>query len=343
MNLLTYPLIPISYLYAGITGTRNWLYDQHLLKSYHFPITVICVGNLTVGGTGKTPHVEYLVELLKDKKTAILSRGYKRQTTGFVLASSQDSAATLGDEPYQYFKKFSEVTVAVCEDRVTGINKLLQLNPRLEVILLDDAFQHRPVQAHSNILLTDYNRLFFQDRVLPAGRLRESRAGAQRANIVIVSKCPEKLPQAEQNRLKQNISRYTKAGMPVFFSLYQYAKPVAFGNSNSYGKEIILVTGIAQPLPFIRYLNEKGFTIIKHFNFPDHYNYRQQDLTEISNFAKSNGSCSIITTEKDWVKLAEPIFRKQIRQLPFFYIPIKVVFLEDKEIFNGLILSNVEQ
>ena len=341
MNLLTYPLIPFSFVYAGITRSRNWLYDQEWLKSYQFSVPVINVGNLTVGGTGKTPHVEYLVRVLEDKKVAILSRGYKRHTTGFVLASAHQSAATLGDEPFQYFKKFSNVLIAVCEDRVHGINSLLKLKPDLEVILLDDAFQHRPVQAYLNILLTSYNRLFFRDLVLPAGRLREGRNGAQRADLVVVSKCPVKLPEAEEKSIVSKIHQYTKPGVPVFFSCYCYETPVPFGNKVACGKKIILVTGLAQTESLATYLQEAGYEVIKHFNFPDHYYYRQQDLKEISNFAKLNQDCSILTTEKDWVKLADPIFREQIQQLPFFYIPIKVNFLKDQARFNQLILKGI--
>jgi len=342
MNLLTYPLIPFSYIYAGITRTRNWLYDQEILKSHGFPVPVIIVGNLTVGGTGKTPHIEYLVQVLKSKKIAILSRGYKRQTTGFVSASARETAVTLGDEPYQYFKKYAGVMVAVCENRVNGINALLKLNPHLDVILLDDAFQHRPVQAHLNILLTDYNRLFFRDMVLPAGRLRESRRGAQRADLVVVSKCPEKLSEAEESFLQESILRYTKKGVPVFYSRYCYQKPVLFGYNATCGKKIVLVTGIAQSEPLINYLKNAGYDIVKHFKFPDHYYYREQDLKEISNFAKSNNSYSILTTEKDWVKLTDPEFSELIQKLPIFYIPITVAFLRDQEKFDELILNTVK-
>ena len=343
MNLLHYPLIPFSYLYAGITRTRNWLYDQELLKSHQFPVPVINVGNLTVGGTGKTPHVEYLVRLLKNNKVAILSRGYKRQTSGFVLASTQESAATLGDEPYQYYKKFADVIVAVCEDRVKGIHHLLKLKPNLEVILLDDAFQHRPVHAHLNILLTDYNRLFFQDKVLPAGRLRESRRGAQRADVVVVSKCPEQLPATKAIYLQENIHCYTQPDVPVFFSYYSYADPVSFGSTLVCRKKIILMTGIAQPGPLLTYLHEAGYEVVKHFNFPDHYYYRQQDVKEISNFAKLNPDSSILTTEKDWVKLAGPELLTEVQPLAIFYIPIVVAFSKDQEAFNKLILNSVAQ
>lgn len=341
MRFQHYPLLPFAYLYAGIMRTRNWLYDKGIFKSREFPVTVINIGNLTVGGTGKTPHVEYLVHLLKTKEVAILSRGYKRITTGFVLAGNQDTAETIGDEPYQYFRKFEQVSVAVCENRVTGINKLLQLKPQTQVILLDDAFQHRPVKAQLNILLTDYNRLFFQDYVLPAGRLRESRVGAQRADAVVVSKCPDNLPEQEASRLTQLIKVYTKPAIPVFFSVYRYQAPVAIGKQVSCLKKIILITGIAQPASLLQYLNSASYQIVKHFNFPDHYAYTQQDITEISNFAGLIAGISLLTTEKDGVKLAAPEFRQQIQNLPLFYLPIEVSFLTNQNKFNQLVLKTV--
>jgi tetraacyldisaccharide 4'-kinase len=339
MKILNYPLLPFSALYAGIMHTRNWLYDTGMLASTSFAVPVINVGNLTVGGTGKTPHVEYLVRLLHHRRPAILSRGYKRQTKGFVLAEEQASAATLGDEPYQYYQEFPGVTVAVCEDRVSGIRNLLDLFPDTGVILLDDAFQHRPVQAHCNILLTDYNRLFYQDAVLPAGRLRESRAGARRADVVVVTKCPPDLPEEALQQVRGQIGRYTQSGVPVFFSYYQYQQPVPFGSETRCGQDLILITGIARPQGLVAFLEKAGYRIVRHFNFPDHYTYRQQDIQEISNFAKSAGNVSLLTTQKDWTKLINPALRQQVERLPVFYLPIAVVFLQDQQVFDQLILK----
>jgi tetraacyldisaccharide 4'-kinase len=339
MKFLKYPLLPFSYLYAGIMHTRNWLYDAGVLPSSAFRVPVINVGNLTVGGTGKTPHVEYLVRLLAPRKTAILSRGYKRQTTGFVLADAQASAATIGDEPFQYYQEFKDITVAVCEDRVAGIRQLLHLFPDTAVILLDDAFQHRPVQAHWNILLTDYNRLFFQDAVLPAGRLREGRQGARRSDMVVVSKCPAGLEPEIRNHISQQIHRYTKPGVPVFFSHYQYREAVAFGSAATCNPDIVLLTGIARPETLVQHLTRQGFRIIRHFNFQDHHAYTQQDIQEISNFAASAGPVSLLTTQKDWTKLLDPALREQVRSLPFFYLPIRVAFEWDQDVFDELILQ----
>jgi len=339
MNFLKYPLLPFSALYAGIMRTRNWLYDAGLLESHSFPVPVICVGNLTVGGTGKTPHVEYLVRLLQPRQVAILSRGYKRKTKGFVLADAQASAATIGDEPYQYYREFPGVQVAVCEDRVRGIQQLLGLFPATEVVLLDDALQHRPVQARANILLTDYNRLFYQDAVLPAGRLREGPQGAARADVVVVSKCPPDLPAADREHISRQISRYTQCGVPVFFSFYRYGEAVAFGSARQLSRDLVLVTGIAQPAPLVAHLQQEGYQIRKHFNFADHHAYTQQDIQEISNFAREAGAVSLLTTQKDWTRLADPAFQKQVHGLPFFYVPIAVAFVAGQPEFNQRVLN----
>lgn len=339
MKILSYPLLPFSLMYAGIMQTRNWLYDTGLLVSHRFAVPVINVGNLTVGGTGKTPHVEYLVRLLQGRSIAILSRGYKRQTKGFVLAGAQASAASIGDEPFQYYCEFEQVRVAVCENRVTGIRQLLGLFPDTEVILLDDAFQHRPVQAHCNILLTDYNRLFYRDQVLPAGRLRETRTGARRADMVVVSKCPPDLPPAKQEKITRKVLSYTKPGVPVFFSTYQYRQAVPFGSARTIQKDIILITGIARAESLVRYLTEKGYRIIRHFNFADHHAYKQQDIAEISNFAGKYGQASLLTTQKDWTKLMDPALRPQVEVLPAFYLPVRVAFLANQQLFDQLILQ----
>jgi tetraacyldisaccharide 4'-kinase len=319
------------------------LYDYNIYASRSFPVAVISVGNLTVGGTGKTPHVEYLARLLQTRQLAILSRGYKRQTTGFLLAGKQASAATIGDEPYQYSQAFPEVKVAVCENRVQGIQKLMALFPQTEVILLDDAFQHRPVQPRLNILITDYHRLFFQDYVLPAGRLRESRTGARRADIIIVSKVPANTSKAEKDTIGQQVQKYSRAGVPVFFTTYTYQTPVSFGLPAPFSRRIILVTGIAQPGPLVQYLQEQHYILLKHFKYPDHHDFNQKDLKEISNFAELNkeGGLNILTTQKDWTKLKSQELETQVQDLPFFYVPIAVQFLENKSEFERLILNTI--
>ena len=343
MKISAYPLLPFSLLYAGITRVRNWLYDREIYSSENFPVPVISVGNLTVGGTGKTPHVEYLVRLLQPRRVAILSRGYKRQTTGFVLADEKASAATIGDEPYQYKLAFPDVRVAVCENRVAGIQHLLAITPCPQVILLDDAFQHRPVQPRLNILITDYHRLFYQDYVLPAGRLRESRAGAQRADIILVSKSPATITIEDKEEIRGRIQEYSRPGVPIFFTTYNYQTAVNYGRPAPISNQVILVTGIAQSGPLVQYLQNKGYNILKHFNYPDHHAFSLKDIKEISNFAalQKEGAISILTTQKDWTKLSSPALRPQVQKLPFFYVPIVVQFLENKTQFEKLILETV--
>ncbi|MDX5348326.1 MAG: tetraacyldisaccharide 4'-kinase [Hymenobacteraceae bacterium] len=322
---------------------RNYLYDKRYFKSYQFEVPVIGVGNLTVGGTGKTPHVEYLLRLLQHIKIATLSRGYKRKTSGFVLADASATASTIGDEPYQYFADFTFATVAVCEDRVKGINKLLELKPETEVIVLDDAFQHRPVKPKLNILITDYNRLFYKDYVLPYGRLRESRHGAKRADVVIVSKCSGFLPDSDMRELEHNIHRYTKKPVPVFFTTYQYGQPVAFGNQQQLQQNLIVVTGIARAELFVDYLEKSGFNIIQHLNFPDHYNYKPEDLAELQKIiVMQNMPVSVVTTRKDAARLTVPELQSKTQLLPIYYVPIEVKFLENQAEFDEIIRKTVE-
>ncbi|GAB3814105.1 hypothetical protein GCM10028895_06880 [Pontibacter rugosus] len=209
-------LRPFAALYEGITRLRNYLYDQRIMQSRSFELPVIAVGNLTVGGTGKTPHVEYLLRLLQQYKVATLSRGYKRQSKGFILADAQATPSLIGDEPYQYFADFKDVKVAVCEKRVKGIEELRTKVPDLQVVVLDDAMQHRPVQPSLNMLITDINRPFYKDLVLPAGRLRESRSGANRADIIVVSKCAPGMDEQAMAQVKHQVYKYTAADVPVF-------------------------------------------------------------------------------------------------------------------------------
>lgn len=329
-------------MYAGITNTRNWLFDHNLLATVNFSVPIINVGNLTVGGTGKTPHVEYLVRLLQNKKLAILSRGYKRATKGFVLAGPADTPASLGDEPYQYFEAFPEVTVAVCEDRVLGINNILNQHPKTEIILLDDAYQHRYVKAQLNILITDYNRPFYEDFVLPAGRLRENREGAARADIILVSKSPASLSATEQAEISRQIQKYAQPGIPIFFTTYAYQPPVSFGLPSKLQKKVVLVTGIAQAKPLLDNLNKQGYQLIKHFDFPDHHAYTQDNIKQIYNFVQAHktGPVSVLTTQKDWTKLNVPAFRELMHQLPIFYLPITVSFLGNEARFKQLIFES---
>lgn len=341
MIFLKWLFFPFALLYGGIMLVRNFLYDQGILKSEKFGLPVISVGNLTVGGTGKTPHVEFLLRLLNNRKTATLSRGYKRTTKGFVLANPQASAATIGDEPFQYYLDFPETTVSVCEKRAEGTKRIQELKPETEVIILDDAFQHRAVTPGLNLLITDFYRRFDTDFMLPTGLLREPRSGARRADAVLVSKCPSQLAEQEKASIKNSIGKYTKPGTPVFFTTYSYAVPVPFGNYNAAGKNIILVTGIANPQPLVSYLAEAGYTITAQLTWPDHHHYTAADLEKITQTWKEQPESTLFTTRKDAVKLMQPEFTFAVEKLPFFYLPIKVTFLEKQAEFEQLVLSVV--
>ena len=227
MPFFRYLLFPFSLIYYFLTQFRNWLFEKGIFKSFSFDRVVISVGNLTVGGTGKTPMTEYLTEMLQeDYNLAFLSRGYKRKTRGFRIAEATDDATTIGDEPYEYYRKFNKIsTVAVGEDRALSIPKILLKHPEVEVILLDDGFQHRSVKPDINILLTDYGRLFYKDWLLPTGNLREARVNALRAEMVVVTKCPEDIGQDERQEISSRVRKYTRTSAPVFFSKIKYKDP----------------------------------------------------------------------------------------------------------------------
>jgi tetraacyldisaccharide 4'-kinase len=256
MIILRYLLFPFSILYGWITSIRNFLFDKGILKSYSFDIPIIAVGNLSVGGTGKTPQIEYLIRLLSPNyEIATLSRGYKRKSEGFVLADSNSNAEILGDEPFQIHQKFPNIHVAVDADRKNGIEQLLKLDNEPEVILLDDAFQHRKVKAGFYILLSSFDDLYFNDFMLPTGNLRESRSGAKRANVIIITKCPKDLSELAQ----QNMIKKIGLNVPIFFSFIDYDSEVYNEFESKKVEEIIdvdklLLAGIAKPKPFFAYL-----------------------------------------------------------------------------------------
>src|SRR5690606_1240892 len=296
-------LLPFALLYQLITWVRNRLYDIGLKPSASFDLPLINVGNLTVGGTGKTPMVEYIIRLLSERyKVATLSRGYKRDTKGFRIASPGDNAATIGDEPFQFYRKFKDrITVSVGEDRAFAIPSLLHEHNDTEVILLDDAYQHRKIKPSFNILITDYNRPFYTDFLLPAGRLRESRSGAKRADVVVVTKCPDSITSQEAINMEASIRNYVNK--PIFFSSIIDGTPLPFAKTiSSFTSKIILLTGIAQPKPLVDYVSQ-NFTLVEHIQFPDHYAYKLGDLEMLRNKVRAISDVTILTTEKDMVKL----------------------------------------
>lgn len=346
IKYLKFPLWPFSLVYGATMAVRNRLYDTNLFQSEHFGIPVIAVGNLALGGTGKTPHIEYLIRLLQPNyKVATLSRGYKRKTKGFLLADEVATAAALGDESYQYYRDFKAVTVAVCEDRVKGINKLISIKPETEVVLLDDAMQHRPVRPSLNILITDFNRPFYNDLVVPAGYLREFRTGAKRAQMVIVSKCPPALDDTFRNNIENNIKKYTGTDTPVFFTSYSYGQPIAIGNKIKVNKRVLLVTGIANAEPLKHYLLNEGYELVEHIAHPDHHQFSSKDILSIKQLLSSakNRDVCVFTTRKDAVKLIDEELLPIIQELPLFYIPIEVAFLNKGDTFDSIVIQHVKQ
>ena len=343
MAILRILLFPFAVLYNLITGVRNRLYDQGVKPSVKFDLPVIGIGNLTAGGTGKTPLTEYLIRLLaKDYKTATLSRGYGRKTRGFRIAQPTDSAATIGDEPYQFFVKFGDqVNVVVGEERALAIPNILQAHPATEVILLDDAYQHRSVVPSLNILLSDYHRPFYEDFLLPAGRLRESRSGAERADIVVVTKCPLEMSDEEMIDIEKAIREFVEK--PVFFTHIRYGLPVSFnGRGNKMTDHVVLLSGISNTKPLEHYVAQ-NFKMVRHFNFSDHHAYTASDLEKIIRFVKNNPDVSILTTEKDKVKLAAPEFANYVQSLPMFYLPIEVDFIKNGQDFDEIVLNSIKR
>lgn len=336
MKFLRILLFPFAIIYGLITSIRNFFFDNGILKSTSSDIPIIVVGNLSVGGTGKTPQIEYLVRLLSEKyKIATLSRGYKRKSEGFVLANATSNAEILGDEPFQYFQKFPQIQVAVDANRTNGIQQLLaQKNPP-KIILLDDAFQHRKVKADLYILLTAYTDLYCDDFILPTGNLRESRSGANRAKIVIVTKCPESLSLDEKNKIKAKLK--LNSNQQLFFTSINY-DDAAFSKSGQIPvaeiqkMDKLLLAGIAKPEPFFNYLKKEEDEIMK---FPDHHDFSENEISDI--ISKANNKL-IVTTEKDYVRIADKFPEEQL-----FYLPIKSEFLGDANVFDKSILDFVYQ
>ncbi len=335
-------LYPISRLYGLGIAIRNRMFEYGVLKQTEFPVPVIVVGNLAMGGTGKTPHVEYIVEALMGKyNIGVLSRGYRRSTRGFVLATPQSRPEDIGDESYQIYRKFGpDITVAVCENRVNGIKRMLEINPRINMFILDDAFQHRYVKPIVSVVLTEFNRPVFTDSLLPYGRLRETRAALNRADIVIATKCPPGMEQLEYSIFGEKLSLFPF--QKLFFSHFVYGHfvPVFPDDATDIpaldtirpGTEVLVVTGVANPKPFSRYLRRNKVKV-KLMRFPDHHSFTASDMESIrSRFAELSGAGKFIaTTEKDAVRLFNnPYFPHELKS-KIFYVPIKVGFIDRGE------------
>ncbi len=333
-------LYPFSLLFGLITTVRNYLYNKNIFKSTQFKTPTIVVGNLSVGGTGKTPQVEYLIRLLQKKyRIAVLSRGYKRKSKGFIIADETVTAEIIGDEPFQYYQKFPSLIVSVDADRRNGILQLKQLKSPPEIILLDDAFQHRKVEGGFNILLTSYKNLYVDDAMLPTGNLREKVSGAERAQAIIVTKCPNDLSEGLQFEITNKLN--PAIHQTVFFTGIEYdseLKGISKINiSDLTETEVLLVTGIANAEPLKSYLKNQHVTF-SHLKYPDHHHFKNGDIAEIKsvfNSLQSNNKI-VLTTEKDYVRIFG-------RLKNLHYITIKTIFLNHKIDFDNLIKKYVEQ
>lgn len=353
-------LLPFSWLYGFGVGFRNMLFEMGILKSRSYTVPVISVGNITVGGTGKTPHVEYLIRLLKDKaNVAVLSRGYKRKSHGFVLADAETPMKMIGDEPYQMKQKFPDITVAVDSKRTRGIDHLIggEAGKDIDVVLLDDAFQHRYVKPGINILLVDYHRLIIYDELLPAGRLREPVKSKDRADIVIITKCPWNLKPMEFRVITKAMKLYPY--QQLFFSTHEYEMPIAVfpeeqgklrasetldSLASLQDKNVLLLTGIGSPEQ-MKHDMEQMTDHVTPLTFSDHHDFKQKDIVAINEaFAALPEPKVIITTEKDATRLAVlEELSSEVKQ-HLYKLPIYIQIMQDQEeLFNQAILGYVRK
>jgi tetraacyldisaccharide 4'-kinase len=337
---LSFLLIPFSWLYGLVVLVRNYLYKSGVYTRSRFDFPIICVGNISAGGTGKTPHIEWLIKKLSEQyRVAVLSRGYKRKTRGYLLATPAHTPSDIGDEPFQVKQKFKDIPVAVSENRVLGIPSLLAEAPETQVVLMDDGFQHLSIKAGFNIVLCDYNRPYYNDRLLPAGLLRESSRGAQRADVIIVTKCPASLDKAEQDKIREQLR--PQQGQHVFFSTIVYGemKPLTQAAQESAYlphdgkpanfKRAVAVAGIARPQPFVNEVS-RYFEQTDALVFPDHATYDPEKISLIRGKAAIPNTV-VITTEKDAVKLMDRDILTQINQVPVWYLPVSIAIMNNEE------------
>ncbi len=338
-------LLPLSWLYGIITLLRNRLYDWKVLKEKKFDVHTIGVGNLAVGGAGKTPLVEYLIKLLLNEQSqlATLSRGYKRKTSGFLLATEGSTSDDIGDEPLIYHSKYP-VQVAVDGNRVRGVTNLLAQNNPPKIILLDDVFQHRAIRCGLNIVVSEYSHLYFNDTMLPSGTLREFASGIQRADIIVISKTPERTSAVEIRTVLKDIA--PKAHQYVFFSYLKYGELFAIHDAaqtlntlnDLYRLRVIVFSGIANPKPMLTYLNEYAADV-RHLPFADHHDFSERDLVEVERYYHSfeGGNKILVTTEKDLMRLRKEPLWSMAKTMNIYILPVEVTFKDKEEEFNQLI------
>lgn len=333
-----------SWIYGMVVGVRNLLYDERILFSTPVQVPTICVGNLAVGGTGKTPHTEYLLRLLQDRfKVAVLSRGYKRKTKGFVLADEHATASTIGDEPMQIHMNFPDAVVAVSESRVSGIRKLMQHYPDLQVVILDDAYQHRALQCGFKLLLTAADNLYTNDHLLPWGKLRERARQSQRATAVVVTKCPETMQPIEKRIIDNSLRLPTY--QRLYFSKMKYgAMQPVFATAAEQGefRHPLILAAIANPLPFVDYIHSR-YPNAPKLLFADHHAFTKRDMRQLLQIYTEQGCDAVITTQKDAVRLTvAAAFPEELKGVCRF-VPIEVDFAEFTEMFNKQIIAYVTE
>ena len=339
MNLFRYFLFPFSFLYYIITLIRNLFFDWGIITSQKLQEPSICIGNLSVGGSGKTPMTIYLTNLLKtDFQVQILSRGYGRKTSGYKEVNLDSQCDDVGDEPLLYKKRFkAEVMVVLAEKRSIGANELLKKQTKNSILLLDDAFQHRSVNTGFSILLTPFQQIFTSDFLLPVGNLREARCGAKRADCIVITKCPESIEAAHKNRIIECMQKYSK---PIFFSSIEYGELISFGAKRTSFETVLLVCGIAQPETLIIELRKKYK--VEVLLFADHHNFDSSDIKGIHQKFNTfvGDGVAILTTEKDYVRLQTKLTADELETYPWYYLPIELK-IENEDEFNFLIKKYV--
>lgn len=333
-------LLPLSWIYGGVTSLRNLLYDKRWFRSVSFDLPVICVGNITVGGTGKTPCIEYLIQLLSDiRQPGLVSRGYRRKTKGIVMADASSDALAIGDEPYQIKQRFPRLPIVVSADRAKGITHLLA-HSKTNVVLMDDGFQHRAVQAGLYVMMMDYNRPIWKDHPFPAGSLREPASGRRRAHILIVNKCPGTLSEAERDFFSHKLA--LRPGQHLFFTSINYGSLKAFKHKNelpSHIDRLVAISGIANPNPFHNYLRDAGYSVMP-MPFGDHHHFGEVDLKRIEDgFLSAGGGVNVVVmTEKDAARMDSIDLGRFAFANHLYYLPIGLDFLFNEKIkFDQLI------
>ena len=343
---------PLSWIYGWIIALRHKLFDMQILKSVEFDIPTVCDGNITVGGTGKTPHTEYLVKMLSPYyNVAVLSRGYKRKTKGFVLADANCSSRKIGDEPKQIKLKFPDIPVAVCEKRVEGINRLRQIHPEINLIILDDGFQHRYVETWVNIILMDYSRPIYEDQLLPLGRLRDRKSELAKAHFIIVTKCPEDIKPIDMRVVSKHLNLFPYQSL--FFTRFISLQPCPLFKEETpilphKGQDVVVMAAIANPSHLIDDV-KRNYNIVETLIYPDHYSYKTHDLEAMNKAVRKGKEDTIIlTTEKDAVKLTNSKKIPENIRRRLYYIPNRIQFVDNfrnntPELFIEKLLPYVRQ